>query len=84
METLKSRPSTFHYWIHEESGPVKHIAVEEFMKDNPEYTSDYMNVYNLVRSSGCKYVKGIWTDPNGKKYENIYECHDRYAVLKFQ
>ena len=82
--SASKRPTTFHYWLQEESGDVRNISVEEFLKDNPGYTNEYTVVYNLVRSSGCKYIGGIWTDPNGRKYENIYECHDRYAVKKFQ
>ena len=79
-----TRPSTFHYWINEESGQVKNIPLEKFLEENPGYTNEYTTVFNVVRSVGCVYKDGQWYDPSGRGYENIYECHDRYAVKKFQ
>lgn len=73
------RPSTFQWWVMEESGEVKDIPVEQFEKERPEYESDYMTAYNACKTTGCKIIDGAWYDPKGIIYENVFECYQGYA-----
>ncbi len=82
-DTIKTRGSTFNYWVEEESGPVTPVSIDDFMVDNPGYMSEYTKIYNLVRSSGCTCIKGVWVDPDKKRYKDIQDVYNMYALKQF-
>jgi len=68
------RPSTFNWWVQEKSGEVKNISVEQFLRENPGYTSDYTNTYNIISSAGCKLCDGAWVAKDGRRFDNVFEA----------
>lgn len=78
----KSRPSTFQWWVREESSEVKEIPIEQFLKENPGYESGYTRAYNACKTLGCSVSNGVWSDPEGGRYDNVFECYSLYVERK--
>ena len=78
----KGRPSTFQGWVVEESSDVKKISVEQFLEENPGYESGYTQAYNACMTAGCSRTPDGWSDPNGRVYENVFDCFTQYARSK--
>ena len=81
MSKKMSRPSSSNWWLQEESGPVKSVSVTQFLKENPGYTSEYTQIYNIILSLGCTLKEGSWYAPDGRRFDNVYETFD-YLKLK--
>jgi len=51
----------------------KEVDVSQFLQENPGYTSDYTNAFNIVSTAGCKKVEGNWISPDGAVFKDVYK-----------
>ena len=75
MTKEMARSSTFQFWVKEPSSQVVEIPVPQFLEENPGYQSEYMELFNAIRTAGATVKKGVWRI-NGRSFDNVKECFD--------